>query len=65
MGPKPDLGRTCDATIDPTKRTYATLQAAVRHFNRALFGSRLPPCLITFQRRANALGEGQRDRAQS
>jgi hypothetical protein len=44
------------ATVDPTKRTYATLQAAVRHFNKALFSNALPPCLVTFQRRADVLG---------
>jgi hypothetical protein len=41
---------------DPTKRTYATLQTAVRHFNATLFEGALPPCLVTFQRRSNALG---------
>jgi hypothetical protein len=41
-------------TVDPTRRTYATLQAAVRHFNRALFNGALPPCLVTFQRRAHS-----------
>jgi hypothetical protein len=48
--------------IDPTRRTYATLQAAVRHFNRALFAGALPPCLVTFQRRPNALGYFAHDR---
>jgi len=43
-------------TEDPTKRTYATLQAAWRHFNRTLFSNRLPPCLVVLQRRANAYG---------
>jgi predicted SprT family Zn-dependent metalloprotease len=47
---------------DPTKKTYATLQAAVGHFNRRLFDNALPPCLITFQRRANALGYFAHDR---
>jgi predicted SprT family Zn-dependent metalloprotease len=42
--------------MDPTKATYAELQAAWRHFNKALFGNRLPPCLVTLQRRANARG---------
>jgi predicted SprT family Zn-dependent metalloprotease len=47
---------------DPTRQTYATLQAAVRHFNRRLFDGRLPNCLVTFQRRANALGYFAPDR---
>ena len=42
--------------MDPTKTTYAELQAAWRHFNKALFGNQLPPCLVTLQRRANARG---------
>jgi predicted SprT family Zn-dependent metalloprotease len=41
---------------DPTKQSYATLQAAWRHFNKALFDGRLPTCLITFQRRARSYG---------
>jgi hypothetical protein len=32
------------------------LQAAYRHFNRELFGNRLPSCLITLQRQANTRG---------
>jgi hypothetical protein len=43
-------------TSDPTKTTYGTLQAAWRHFNKRLFDNRLPPCLVTLQRRANVLG---------
>jgi predicted SprT family Zn-dependent metalloprotease len=54
--------RVMSTAIDPTRRTYATLQAAVRHFNRALFAGALPPCLVTFQRRANALGYFAHDR---
>ena len=42
--------------MDPTKTTYAELQAAWRHFNKALFDNQLPPCLVTLQRRANARG---------
>jgi predicted SprT family Zn-dependent metalloprotease len=41
---------------DPTRESYETLQAAVQHFNDRLFGGSLPPCLVTFQRRANAKG---------
>jgi predicted SprT family Zn-dependent metalloprotease len=37
-------------------RTYAHLDAAFEHFNRELFGGQLPPCLITMQRRRQALG---------
>jgi predicted SprT family Zn-dependent metalloprotease len=48
--------------IDPTKQTYATLQAAVQHFNCRLFDGRLPSCLVTFQRRANAFGYFAPDR---
>jgi predicted SprT family Zn-dependent metalloprotease len=49
-------------TADPTRQTYAALQAAARHFNKTLFGGRLPPCLITFQRRANTFGYFASDR---
>jgi predicted SprT family Zn-dependent metalloprotease len=49
-------------TSDPTKKTYAALQAARNHFNKALFGGELPPCLVTFQRRANAFGYFAHDR---
>jgi predicted SprT family Zn-dependent metalloprotease len=49
-------------TNDPTAQTYATLEAAIRHFNDRLFGGRLPPCLITFQRRSNAFGYFAHDR---
>ena len=43
-------------TNDPTKMTYAALQAAWRHFNKQLFADQLPPCLVTLQRKQNALG---------
>jgi predicted SprT family Zn-dependent metalloprotease len=37
-------------------RTYTSLDAAYDHFNRELFGSQLPPCLITMQRHKGAYG---------
>jgi predicted SprT family Zn-dependent metalloprotease len=37
-------------------RTYSSLDAAYDHFNRELFGSQLPPCLITMQRHKGAYG---------
>jgi hypothetical protein len=37
--------------IAPTRETYAELLAAYDHFNKALFGGALPPCLITLQRK--------------
>lgn len=33
-----------------TNEIYTQLQKAYRHFNKALFNNRLPPCLITIQR---------------
>lgn len=41
---------------DPTTRNYHELTAAYDHFNAALFAGRLPPCLITLQRKNKALG---------
>lgn len=35
----------------PTAQAYGELQMAYDHFNRALFAERLPPCLITLQRK--------------
>lgn len=35
----------------PTPTTYAGWQQAYDHFNTALFGGDLPPCLITLQRK--------------
>lgn len=40
----------------PTRRTYASLDAAYDHFNRTLFSGQLPPCLITMQRHKGAYG---------
>lgn len=45
-----------EPAASPTGRTYATLQAAYDHFNAALFGGILPPCLITVQRHKGAYG---------
>jgi predicted SprT family Zn-dependent metalloprotease len=39
-----------------TARQYATFQAAYDHFNAALWHGKLPPCLITLQRKARAKG---------
>jgi len=41
--------------MKPTEE-YANYQHAFDYFNGELFGGRLPPCLITFQRRRNARG---------
>lgn len=35
----------------PTPQAYGELQAAYDHFNHALFDGKLPPCLITLQRK--------------
>lgn len=40
----------------PTQETYDEFQSAYSIFNNELFGSTLPPCLITLQRRAGTLG---------
>lgn len=40
----------------PTTRAYSSLDSAYTHFNKTLFGSSLPPCLITLQRHAKAYG---------
>ncbi len=42
--------------LDPTKQAYAELQLAYGHFNRALFGGVLPPCMFTFQREKYTFG---------
>jgi hypothetical protein len=41
---------------NPTQRTYKTLDDAYRFFNDRLFEGKLPACLITMQRTANAYG---------
>jgi predicted SprT family Zn-dependent metalloprotease len=38
----------------PTVQAYHEMQLAYEFFNRELFGARLPPCLITFQRKGSA-----------
>ncbi len=43
-------------TTDPTRRNYNSLTQAYEHFNAALFDGKLPPCLITLQRRNNSYG---------
>ncbi|ECO4312778.1 SprT-like domain-containing protein [Salmonella enterica] len=40
----------------PTTETYAELQLAYEHFNKTLFNSRLPACLITLQREKRTYG---------
>lgn len=40
----------------PTTETYAELQRAYEYFNRELFNSELPACLITLQRERRTLG---------
>jgi SprT-like family len=43
-------------TPTPSDQTYAPLLAAFTHFNRDIFASALPDCLITLQRHANTAG---------
>jgi len=40
----------------PTGQTYGELQTAFDHYNWELFDGRLPPCLITLQRKAQTFG---------
>lgn len=40
-------------TTAPTHSTYSTLQDAYTHFNTRLFDGKLPPCLITLQRKGS------------
>lgn len=48
---------TAYATItNPTEETYKTLNLAYDFFNRELFSGKLPPCLITMQRKSKARG---------
>ncbi len=42
--------------INPTQRTYRTLDDAYSFFNARLFAKRLPHCLITMQRQSKAYG---------
>jgi predicted SprT family Zn-dependent metalloprotease len=43
-------------TTDPTRITYQDLAKAYDFFNCRLFGAKLPPCLITMQRRRGTFG---------
>lgn len=43
-------------TSAPTSDTYQLFQTAFEHFNKVLFDSALPPCLITFQRQKRLMG---------
>jgi len=45
-----------DDEDDPTGVAYGELTAAFAHFNIDLFDGRLPPCLITLQRKRGAYG---------
>lgn len=40
----------------PTRSFYQYLEAAHDHFNKALFNSKLPACLLTVQREKNVMG---------
>lgn len=42
--------------LNPTARTYTGLTDAYDFFNERLFGGKLPPCLITMQRKNKAYG---------
>jgi predicted SprT family Zn-dependent metalloprotease len=42
--------------INPTKETYDDLNKAYEFFNKRLFGSKLPRCLVTLQRKSSAAG---------
>ncbi|KIU26967.1 hypothetical protein SR39_31100 [Methylobacterium radiotolerans] len=57
--PKPSVSYD---TTDPTSRTYFGLTGAYVFFNERLFSARLPPCLITLQRKNRAYGYFAGDR---
>ncbi|MDU6139497.1 MAG: hypothetical protein E6645_30405, partial [Bradyrhizobium sp.] len=42
--------------IDPIPQSYRPLRQACVRFNNQLFGGKLPPCLVTLQRKRSALG---------
>lgn len=42
--------------VDPTTMNYAGFREAYDFFNERLFGNRLPPCLITMQRKSRTYG---------
>jgi len=46
----------------PTQLAYGELQQAYDFFNQSLFGDRLPPCLITYQRKNRTYGYFSGDR---
>lgn len=41
---------------NPTNEAYSELQQVFDHFNKHLFNDKLPPCLITLQRKKNTYG---------
>ena len=43
-------------TKDITSTTYTELKHAYDFFNRELFKGKLPPCMITLNRKANTYG---------
>jgi hypothetical protein len=43
-------------TNKPTDQAYEELQCAYDYFNEKLFDGKLPPCLITLQRKPRTLG---------
>ena len=45
-----------NSPTDPTTRTYSGLTEAYDFFNERLFSAKLPPCLITMQRKSKAYG---------
>lgn len=58
-GPEPSVSYD---TTDPTTRAYSGLTGAYVFFNERLFSGRLPPCLITLQRRNRTYGYFAGDR---
>lgn len=50
------------SNVKPTEEAYAELQHAYDFYNRGLFESRLPSCLITFQRQKRTFGYYSKDR---
>ena len=48
--------------LSPTQLAYGELQQAYDFFNQTLFGERLPPCLITYQRKNRTYGYFSGDR---
>lgn len=42
--------------MDPTPEAYTELERAYDHFNRHLFEGRLPPCILTLQRKHHTYG---------